>query len=90
MSDHHCDPLVHAWDRESHADDWNVPVVYLPTFLRLVAGELVRVADELNAVRREMRDNDLRTVRSAALGKGVKRLRDRAKELRSIANGDVA
>lgn len=84
------DRLLSAWDDASHKDDWNAGVVYRPTFLRLVAIELDRMADELNEIRRSMADNDLRTIRSSALGKGVKRLRDRAKSLRAFANEGVA
>lgn len=83
------DRLLSAWDEASHNDDWNVGVVYRPTFLRLVATELDRMADELNEIRRSMQDNDLRTIRSAALGKGVKRLRDRAKAIRAFAREGV-
>jgi hypothetical protein len=41
------DPLIEAWNGASHFDDWNVPVVYEGTFRRLVADELVRIADGL-------------------------------------------
>jgi hypothetical protein len=41
------DPLIEAWNEASHFDDWNVQVVYEYTFRRLVADELVRLADGL-------------------------------------------
>ncbi len=47
MTEHRCDPLLHAWEEASHKDDWNVPVVYVKTFLGLVADELDRQARDL-------------------------------------------
>ncbi len=80
------DPLYVAWTAASHKDDWAVSVVYDYAFLRLVAGELERLADELTVTQQEMREEDNRTVRSSGLGEGIRYLRDRAENLRGAAS----
>jgi len=47
----------------------------------IVAAELRRLTDKLEALAREMAAEDDRNIRSSALGEGVRRLRTRADEL---------
>lgn len=51
------------------------------TYAALVAAELRSMADALEVRRAEMREEDDRTIRVAALGEGIRRLRERADEL---------
>ncbi|PWK81661.1 hypothetical protein C8D88_11672 [Lentzea atacamensis] len=80
------DPLIQAWNDASHKDDWNVDVVYVQTFVRLVASELDRQADELSKIRKRMLNGDARTPRYQAMSKAIRQLRARAKFLRGSAS----
>jgi hypothetical protein len=78
------DPLIEAWNEASHADDWNVPVVYEKTFLTLVAAELDRLVKAVRHqcdIDNEDDDEDYRCGYTDALDQ----VRDRAAELRALS-----
>ena len=52
----------------------------------IVAGELTRLADELEKLRLDMREADDGTIGAVGLGEALRRMRARADELRDAAS----